>query len=323
MNKPANMSELLENCPSNWGRWGANDEVGALNFLTNEMVLKGVRCVRQGKVFTLGLPIAHPNGDPIGTEGASRSKSCRTNTIDKGSYMNGHAHPYPGGTEVADDVIFMYPQGTTQFDALGHFWYDDKLYNGYDASTTIGGLQKCSVQPIGHRGVVGRGILIDLARHQNVKHLRRGQPVRIADIEAAAKAQGVTIEPRDILMLRTGWLDRFYDEGPAAFFEGGTQDEPGLKYSQELAEWFHKMEIPAIAMDTVGIEMTSDADFNMAGPVHSALLRNLGILFNELVWLKDLAASCAEDKQYTFLYTAGGLPIVHGAGAPVNPVVIK
>ena len=116
-----------------------------------------------------------PAGDPIYP---GRGKTTRTMAMDKGHYMNCHAHSMPGGMEYADDVVFMYLQGTTQYDALGHVWYDDQLYNGYDAKTTIGGLQKCSVEKIGDRGVVGRGILLDVARYKGVKHLQANEASR-------------------------------------------------------------------------------------------------------------------------------------------------
>jgi hypothetical protein len=115
--KPVHFSELLKDAPKNWGRFGPNDEIGALNFLTSAEVLRGIRAVKQGKVFTLGVPVARPGGDPLYP---SRSQPIRTNAMDKGFYIAGKAQPFPGGMEYADDVITMYLQGTTQYDALGH-----------------------------------------------------------------------------------------------------------------------------------------------------------------------------------------------------------
>jgi hypothetical protein len=133
--KPIKLEELLKDAPKNWGRWGANDEIGALNFLTSAEVLRGAREIRSGKVFMLGVPVARPSGDPLYP---SRSQPIRTMAMDKGFYLNHLAEPMPGGLEYADDVIVMYLQGTTQYDALGHVWYGNKLYNGYDAETTLG-----------------------------------------------------------------------------------------------------------------------------------------------------------------------------------------
>jgi len=313
-------TELLKDSPKNWGRWGADDEVGALNFLTSEEVLRGVKAVKQGKVFMLGVPVARPGGDPIYP---GRGQTTRTMAMDKGHYMNGHAHAFPGGMEYADDVIFMYLQGTTQYDALGHVWYDNKLYNGYDAQTTIGALRKCSVEKIANRGVVGRGILLDVARYKGVAHLKANEGITIDDLLKTAEMQKSPIEKHDILLIHTGWLKRFYDEGSDAFFPNKSMSEPGLAYSPELVKWFHEMEIPSFGTDTVASEQTMHPESKTMIPLHAALLRNLGVVFNEIDWLYDLAEDCAKDGQYTFMFVGAPLKVVGGAGSPVNPTAIK
>jgi kynurenine formamidase len=318
--KPVNFEELLKDAPKNWGRWGADDEIGALNFLTNAEVLRGVRAVKSGKVFMLGVPLARPNGDPLYP---SRSQPIRTMAMDKGFYLSGLAKPFPGGMEYADDVIVMYLQGTTQYDALGHVWYGDKLYNGYDSRTTIGGLQKCSIEPIANHGVVGRGILLDIARLKGKPHLDANEAVTIADLEAAAKRQGCTIEKHDILLIRTGWLKRFYDGGFASLFPNGEMKEPGLAYSLDLVKWFHRMEIPSIGTDTIASEQTNHEESGTMIPLHAALLHDQGVIFNEIDWLEDLADDCEKDNQWTFLFVGAPLKVVRGAGSPVNPVAIK
>jgi len=314
------LTELLKDSPKNWGRWGADDEVGALNFLTSEEVLRGIKAVKQGRVFMLGVPVARPGGDPIYP---GRGQTTRTMALDKGYYMNGHAHAFPGGMEYADDVIFMYLQGTTQYDALGHVWYDDQLYNGYDAKTTIGALRKCSVEKIANRGVVGRGLLLNVARYKGVKHLQANEGITLDDLLKTAEMQKSPIEKHDILLIHTGWLKRFYDEGSDAFFPNKSMSEPGLTYSPELVKWFHEMEIPSFGTDTVASEQTMHPESKTMVPLHSALLRNLGIVFNEIDWLHDLAEDCAKDGQYTFLFVGAPLKVVGGAGSPVNPTAIK
>ena len=160
------LSELLQGAPSNWGRWGDTDELGSVNYLTQSEVLRGVKAVENGKVFTLQVRMCHPEGDP-GYKG--RSQPERMMVMDKGHYLSGKAKPFPGGMEYADDVMMTNLQATTQFDALGHVWFDDKLYNGYDAKTTMGGgLSKNSMLPVAEHGVVGRGVLLDVARYNEV-----------------------------------------------------------------------------------------------------------------------------------------------------------
>jgi kynurenine formamidase len=319
-NKPVKFTELLKDAPKNWGRWGADDEIGALNFLTQEEVLRGAKAIRSGKVFMLGVPLARPNGDPLYP---SRSQPIRTMAMDKGFYMNGLAQPMPGGLEYADDVIVMYLQGTTQYDALGHVWYGDKLYNGYDSKTTIGGLTKCSIEPIANHGVVGRGILLDIARLKGKPHLDANEPITVGDLEAAAKKQNCTIEKHDILLVRTGWLKRFYDHGFQGIFPDGKFAEPGLAYSPEMVNWFHRMEIPSIGTDTIASEQTLHEESGATIPLHAALLHDQGVIFNEIDWLEDLADDCAADGQYTFMFVGAPLKVVRGAGSPVNPAAIK
>ena len=142
------LTELLADAPKNWGRWGPDDEVGALNFLTQAEVLRGVQSVKQGKVFTLGTLVGGPSGDPVWP---GRAGATKLMTQDEGHYLSGKLKPVPGGLEYADDYVTMFLQGTTQFDALGHTWYDGQLWNGYDAKTTMGGMGKASVLPIAER----------------------------------------------------------------------------------------------------------------------------------------------------------------------------
>jgi kynurenine formamidase len=312
------MRELLgDDAPSNWGKWGADDEIGALNYLTAEEVLRGVRHVRSGQVFTLQRLIGDPNGDPVWP---GRSPAERTMILDESSWDGADAPAFPGGLHYADDKINAFLQGSTQYDALGHVWYDGKIWNGYDARSTIGGLDRASVEPIAQRGVVGRGVLLDMARFRGKDNLDKAETFGHEDLEACAKAQGVTIEPHDILVIRTNFLKLFFDQGEA-FYEGFC--EPGLTYTADLVRWFQDKEIPNLVTDTIANEVTTDPVSGVALPLHCALMRNLGVTLTEICDLEKLAASCAEDGQYTFLYVAAPLKVHQASGSPVNPVAIK
>lgn len=317
--KPMSIHDLLADAPTNWGRWGVDDEVGSLNFLTSAEVMRGIMSVRQGKVITLGMAIGNRGGDPVWP---GRKPAQRMMTRDKSHYVAGKARNTHKGLEFADDFVVMFLQGTTQYDALGHAWYDDKIWNGYDAMTTTGGLEKASAYPIAQRGVVGRGILLDVARARGVEALQKGEEINLQEMLAVAEQQGVTIEKHDILILRTGFLTRFFTEGAAKFY-AEPFIEPGLNYSKELVEWFHEMEIPAICTDTIANETTLHKESGVTLPLHAALMRNLGIGLNEICDLEELGQSCAEDGQYTFLYVAAPIKFKNASGAPVNPVAIK
>jgi kynurenine formamidase len=318
---PQTISELLgKNSPKNWGKWGQEDEVGSLNYLTAAEVIRGVAAVKTGETFTLQVRIGSPDsdGDPVWP---NRTSAIRTSVMDEGYFRRGEAPPTGGGHHYADDKIEMFLQGSTQVDALGHLWYDGEIWNGYDASTTEGSLSKASVAPLGERGVVGRGVLIDMARHRGKKSLDRAESFTYLEVLEAASVQGVTIEKRDILLLRTGWLTRFYEFPRDEFYADWS--EPGLTYSPGVVEWFQQMEIPSLVTDLIGNEATYLPGSAIEMPLHSALMRNLGIVFTELCWLEELADACAADGRWTFLFTAAPLKVVGGSGAPVNPIVIR
>jgi kynurenine formamidase len=313
---PSLLHELLDDHPLNWGRWGDDDEVGGLNFLGPDEVLRGVAAVRTGRVFTLGTPLASPTGDPVWP---GRLKGRRYAVQDKSTYDAGHASS-DAGDEFADDVMLISLHGTTHTDALGHVWYDDALYNGYPARSTTGRLTRDSVLPLAERGIVGRGVLVDLARARGKASLERDEPVELADVLSAVQSQGVEIEKRDILLLRTGWMAT-YERDRAAFMRRPFA-EPGLVHSKALVDWFHEREIPALGTDTLGNERTLTPGHGDISVLHAALMRNLGVVFTEMLRLEELAAACAEAGRWTFLYAAAPLKVVAGSAAPTNPVVI-
>ncbi|GAC1593133.1 MAG: cyclase family protein [Acidimicrobiales bacterium] len=311
------LGDLLADSPRNWGKWGPDDEVGSLNYLGRDQVLAAARLVSSGKTFTLQRLIGDPRGDPVWP---GRTPAERTQILDESNWDGDDAPAYPGGLHYADDKINAYLQGSTQYDALGHVWYDGQIWNGYDARTTVGGLDKASIEPIAQRGIIGRGVLLDMARFRGKENLDGGETFTHEDLIACAAAQGVQIEKRDILIIRTNFLKLFFELGDK-FFEGFC--EPGLVYSPELVHWFQDMEIPNLVTDTIANEVTYDPNNGVALVLHNALMRNLGVTLTEIADLELLAADCAEDRQYSFLYVAAPLKVAKGSGSPVNPVVIK
>jgi len=318
MDEP-DITEILDGSPSNWNKWGEDDEIGAINYLSSSEVLRGIQAVREGEIFALGTPIAGPKGEPVSP---SRGQADHYMKRDKGDYEAGKINREDyAGMESADDVIQMFVQGTTHYDALGHAWYNDNLYNGFPASTTKEGLEFADISPIAKHGVVGRGILLDLPMFFGVKHLEQGQRITLDNLKNCADDQNVEIQKRDILLIRTGWVERFYGESPEAIFDDF--DEPGLTYTEELCEWFDKMEIPLFGTDTIASEQTLSETTGTRIPLHGALLRDLGIVFSEVNKLDELAKNCESDGKYDFLYVGSPLKIVGGTGSPVNPLAIR
>jgi kynurenine formamidase len=176
--------------------------------------------------------------------------------------------------------------------------------------------------PIAEKGIVGRGVLLDMAKYRSKKVLDAGETFTHEDLLAAAAQQGVEIRKRDVLLVHTGWINSYYD-GDTAKFQNANFMEPGLTHSKELVDWFAEMEIPNLVTDTIANEVTLDPASGLSLPLHQALMRNLGVVFAEIMNLTPLANDCAADGQYSFLYTAAPIKLVNGTGAPVNPVVIK
>ena len=311
------LGELLKDAPSNWGKWGPDDEVGGLNYLGPQEVVAAAGLISDGKVFTLQRLIGDPKGDPVWP---GRTPAERTQIFDESSWEGDDAPAFPGGLHYADDKISAFLQGSTQYDALGHVWHDGKLWNGYEASTTVGGMDKASVEPIAQRGVVGRAVLLDMARFRGKPTLETAETFTHEDLIECAKAQGVELRKRDIILIRTNYLQLFFELGDK-FYEGFC--EPGLVYSPELVQWFQDMEIPNLVTDTIANEVTTDPNNGVALVLHNALMRNLGVTFTEITDLEELAADCAEDGRYEFFYAAAPIKVALGSGAPVNPIAIK
>ncbi|WP_421810750.1 cyclase family protein [Flagellimonas sp.] len=315
------MAKIEKNTPKNWGKWGTDDRIGALNYLDEAQTLRGVKAVKTGKRFTLQLPMTHG----VGPVFPGRVPVEHFMSQDESSYASGKKEPLAGGMKYSDDAVFMYLQGTSHVDALGHAWYGDKLWGGKSANNTIGGHDFVDVGALGEKGITGRGVLIDvgLAMGDAKGRLAPNTCIGLDDIKAVAKKQGVTIQKRDILVIRTGSMGRFYDEDDKQNWDALT--EPGLCYSKELVQWVADMEIPVIAADNLAVEKAAQ-DINgetAVIPLHGALIRDLGVVLTEIYWLDELSEDCKKDKQYTFFFTASPLKMKRGSGSPVNPIVIK
>jgi kynurenine formamidase len=311
------LRRLLADAPNRWGHWGADDEIGALNYLTADEVKRGLATVRHGRTFTLGVPIATQEGDAVFP---GRWPAKHFMVADKAGFENGHWQPLAGGLEFADDYVTGFAQAGTHCDALGHMWFDDTLWNGYPAATTNGGMTRAGIEPIAKRGIVGRGVLLDLARFRGKPFLDRGETFDQRDLMECARAQGVELAPCSILLIRTGWAGAL-SRGEEKI--GDDYWEPGLTFSLDLVRWFDAMQIPCLVTDTLANETTYEPASGIMLVLHAALMRNLGIVFTEMAWLDDLADHCAADRQFDGFYSASPIPVSRGTGGGVNPIFIK
>ncbi len=310
----AHLRATAEKC-KNWGRWGPDDQIGTLNFVSPEDVIKAGALIKRGKVFSLG-PNFDRNGPQKGLWG-NRFNPIHTMLATGTDAVAGTQDE--GGLRYADDTVNMPLQCGTQWDALGHIFYDDKMWNGYDARLVDSdGAKKNGIEQTKAR-MVGRGVLLDVARYCGVPYLEDGMAITNADLDATAKAQGVEIRRGDFVIVRTGQMEQRLDCGEWGGYAGG--DAPGLAF--ETAEWVHKKEIAAICTDTWGCEVRPNETDDASQPWHWVVIPMIGISMGEIFYLRELADDCAHDHVYEFFFTAPPLPITGAVGTPINPMAIK
>ena len=314
----------------NWGRWGADDQLGTLNFIDPAKVREAAAAVRKGAIFPLGVNF---DADLIWPAGMFRRNPIHVMTVDGGDaatlaeYLPGYGGPseqqllevWKTPFRFADDMIIMPLQCGTQWDALSHAWYDDELYNGFSPSAvTSRGATKLSVDVVDAKGIVSRGVLLDVARHRGLDHMPPNSAIVPAELDQVAAAQGVEVRSGDIVLVRTGWWPQYAVMGDGTAWRAGC---PGLSWT--CAEWLHDHEIAAVASDNVALEAAEHAVEGMFLPLHGLCLRDMGLMLGELWNLEELAADCAADRVYEFQLTAPPLRVTGAVGSPVNPIAIK
>lgn len=289
---------------SNWGRWGDSDRCGTLNLITPAERVRAAALVHTGQVVSLALPL-----DSNGPQGAHSERSNIVHVMTR----TGETLPTASGYVFTDDAAFLHMQGATQLDGLAHVGYDGSLYNGVPlASVTSRGSNILGIDSLA--GIQTRGILLDLPRHFGLSVLAEGTVVEAEDLERCAASQGITVNPGDAVLVRTGWMDRFLATGDGVAY---LASEPGLGLS--CAEWLRGYDVAFLASDNFGIEVVpsvSGDDF----PLHSVLIRDMGMPLGEMLVLDELASSCTAHERWEFLFTCLALPIPGGVGSPIAPL---
>ncbi|BDV31961.1 cyclase family protein [Microbacterium terricola] len=301
----------------NWGRWGADDVLGTLNFIDAAKRVEAAALVREGVSISLA--------QSFDTDGPQKGWRRRTNPVhtmtDTGVDAERGNQGFPHGIGGADDVIAMPLQCSTQWDGHGHIFDHGFAWNGRragDVVTSEGDL----VTGIEHAAsiVVSRGVLLDVARHlaPDTAELPDGYAISAAELDACAAAEDVTIGRGDIVLVRTGRLARARREGWGEYAGG-----PSAGLSLTTAGWLHRSEIAAIATDTWGFEVRpNEFDVPSFQPLHQVVIPNIGLTIGEMWDLDALAESCVERGRWDFLLSAPPLPITGAVGSPINPVAI-
>lgn len=290
--------------PQSWypSRYGADDTLGAVNNLSADKVLQAARLVKTGKTYALGVPTG-----PDSPAYPPRKYSITVLQLDDGT-----GQPIGSNRAVGnDDLLFTWMGIGSQLDGLGHMGIEHRYYNGLHASEFItpSGLTRYSTHEI--PPIVTRGVLLDMAKHLGRDVLEPGTVFNRAEIEAAAEAQGVTIERGDVVLFHTGWLN-VADADPERFMTG----EPGL--GLDGARHLAGLGVVAIGADSWAVEVIPHEDPEMLFPVHPELLAKNGVYILENMDTRALAA----DGVYEFLFVLGQPRFVGSVQAIINPVAI-
>ncbi|TCR21173.1 cyclase family protein [Streptomyces sp. BK205] len=307
MSLPAAFHDIAKRV-NNWGRWGADDEIGTLNLITDEVVREAVATVRTGRRVPLALPLKQ-DGVQTGV------MPGRVNPLHTMVQINQELFG-PGTVACSDDVVTMGLQAATHWDALTHASHSGMLYNGRPAGTITphGGAEFSGIDKARH--VVSRGVLLDVARARGVARLDGGHAVTPEDLEAAEELAGTRVRDGDVVLVRTGQIQAYL----AGDREGYAYPSPGL--SVRTPEWFHARDVAAVANDTLTFEVFPPEIEDLWLPVHALDLVEMGMLQGQNWNLEELSTACGEEGCYAFLLSAMPEPFVGGTGTPVAPVAV-
>ncbi len=312
----------VQGADTNWGKWGADDQMGTLNYITPEVTRNATGLVKKGVVYSLSLPVAANQPSP--------DRRLERYMLTTGQ----EAGPEP---RWLGDQLSLPLHGTTHWDSLAHVVGEGKMYNGYDASKNITaqGALKNGIQNAA-RKLVTRGVLLDIARFKGVKRLDAGYMVTPEDVEATARREGVSFRQGDVVLIHTGWLSVFRELDSTDVYDSKTKawklfhaNEPGIGWG--LAQWLKGQRSAAVAADNVYLEALPSAPqaAEQAGcpgytmPINYELIRNQGMTVGKLFQLDGLAEACAADGVYEFMFVAAPMKLNNGTGSPTNPLAIK
>ncbi len=306
----------------NWGRWGANDQLGTLNLIDAEARLRGVSSVATGETLSLGLALGKAEGiQPGFIEG--RVDPDRTMIA-----INGPLSPDPEWICSSEDVVTMALQAATHWDGLAHVSYDGKLYNGYPAdSITSLGASSLGIEQV--TSLLSRGVLLDVPRALGLDRLQPGYAITPSDLDLACQMAKVSVLSGDIVLVRTGQQgfltldpDKTYN-APLPTKDLIAYTFPSAGLTIETALWFHEHDVAAVGTDTLVGEVFPGEREEDYLPVHLLHLVEMGMTQGQNFVLDRLAAACGEDGRYTFLLDASPLPFTGGVGSPLNPIALR
>jgi kynurenine formamidase len=294
---------------SNWGRWGADDQRGTLNLITDEKRLEALRLVRHGRSVSFAWDIdTQPPGPDV-------KLPPQRYMVKSGQGVTEGDHPERQVAAAEFLGLIYHGRRITHLDALSHVFWNGRMYNDFPAAlvTTEHGAKSHSVT-VAREGIITRGVLVDAPRHRGVPWLDPGTPVHRHEVEAILDADGVEVREGDALLLRTGY--------------GRSRIENGPKYDGTQAGWgasclplFHERGVAVIAADTS--QETHPSGFKgFRGPIHGIGIAAMGLWLLDNCNLEALAETCNELGVHEFAVVLAPIPFVGATGSPMNPLAL-
>jgi len=285
---------------SNWGRWGTDDERGALNLITPQKRAQAAKLVKRGLSVSLARDVE------------------KTPAVDN-KYPFNHTMLLLGKNAVgqfsSDRFSVAYHGVThTHMDSLCHLFYRGRMYNGFSRDEVAqDGAGKLGIQNV-KTGIFTRGVLIDIPRLRGLKYLEPGSAIYPAELDAWEKRAGVRVQSGDVVFIRTGrWARR--DERGA--WDTATDGMAGLHAS--CAVWLKKRDVAMLGSDAASDVIPSGID-GITHPVHLLTLHAMGVHIFDNCDLEELGRVAEKLGSWEFLITASPLAVPRGTGSPLNPI---
>jgi kynurenine formamidase len=292
---------------SNWGRWGRDDERGALNLITDEHVRRAAATVSAGTVVACGYVDEAPSV---------------LNTEPPLHHMLAAGDGPEEGCGIAADFIGLAPHGatTTHIDALCHIFFDGQMYNGRPSSLVRStGAEANSIAALAG-GVVTRGVLLDIPRVRGTDFAEPAEPVLPAELDAAAAAAGVNVEPGDALIVRVGRAPR-----RARYGIEGERDADGNRciagLHRDCLPWLHDHGVAILGSDG-GNDALPSPHTRERMPIHVGCIVFMGVHLIDNMVLEALRAKCQELGRAEFLFSVAPLTFARATGSPVTPLAV-
>jgi kynurenine formamidase len=293
----------------NWGRWGAEDERGALNFITPRKRAAAAAGVREGALVSCARDLAVESSP-------ENPRPALHHMLVAGDDAESIGAPGFGATMDFIGVAF-HGMAVSHLDALCHVAVGGRIYNGFPVGEVRStGARRDSVM-VAADGIVSRGVLLDVARARGVEWLEPGERIGPEELERAEAAAGLRVEEGDVLLVATGRDARRAAKGPWHPTEVGLA---GL--DPRCVPWLHERRIAVLGSDGVSDALPGAGIEGWPIPVHQCCLVGMGVHLLDNLALAELARACAARERWEFLLAVAPLRIGGGTGSPVNPIAI-